>query len=63
MFPYAVLYTIEVDYILLIAVMHCHREPGYWSRRTGKAGPARGAGQPATETADMPPVKNPPTTQ
>jgi toxin ParE1/3/4 len=25
-FPYAVLYTIEPDYILIIAVMHCHRE-------------------------------------
>ncbi|MFO1428936.1 MAG: type II toxin-antitoxin system RelE/ParE family toxin [Candidatus Competibacteraceae bacterium] len=32
-FPYAVLYTIEVDYVLIIAVMHCHREPGYWRHR------------------------------
>lgn len=32
-FPYAVLYTIERDYILIVAVMHCHREPGYWHRR------------------------------
>jgi plasmid stabilization system protein ParE len=32
-FPYALLYTIEVDYILIVAVMHCHREPGYWLRR------------------------------
>lgn len=32
-FPYAVLYTIEPDYILIIAVMHCHREPGYWKNR------------------------------
>jgi plasmid stabilization system protein ParE len=32
-FPYAVLYTIEPDYILIIAVMHCHREPGYWRHR------------------------------
>ena len=32
-FPYAVLYTIESDYILIIAVMHCHREPGYWCNR------------------------------
>jgi plasmid stabilization system protein ParE len=29
-FPYAVLYSIEADYLLIIAVMHCHREPG-WS--------------------------------
>jgi hypothetical protein len=32
-FPYAVLYTIELDYVLIIAVMHTHREPGYWRRR------------------------------
>jgi toxin ParE1/3/4 len=32
-FPYAVLYTIEPEYILIVAVMHCHRKPGYWRRR------------------------------
>jgi toxin ParE1/3/4 len=32
-FPYAVLYTLEPDYVLIIAVMHCHREPGYWRHR------------------------------
>ncbi len=32
-FPYAVLYAIESDYVLIIAVMHCHREPGYWRHR------------------------------
>lgn len=32
-FPYAILYTIESDYILIVAVMHCHREPGYWRQR------------------------------
>ncbi|GDX11471.1 hypothetical protein LBMAG57_32430 [Verrucomicrobiota bacterium] len=32
-FPYAVLYTIEFDYVLIIAVMHCSREPGYWRHR------------------------------
>ena len=32
-FPYAILYTIEDGYILLVAVMHCHREPGYWHHR------------------------------
>jgi plasmid stabilization system protein ParE len=32
-FPYAVLYSIEKDYVLIISVMHCHREPGYWSNR------------------------------
>ncbi|MBI3878063.1 MAG: type II toxin-antitoxin system RelE/ParE family toxin [Verrucomicrobia bacterium] len=33
-FPYAVLYSIEQNYILIVAVMHCHREPGYWRHRT-----------------------------
>jgi hypothetical protein len=32
-FPYAVLYTIEPDFVLIIAVMQCHREPGYWRKR------------------------------
>ncbi|NUM54406.1 MAG: type II toxin-antitoxin system RelE/ParE family toxin [Candidatus Hydrogenedentes bacterium] len=32
-FPYGVLYTIEADYILILAVMHCSREPGYWKDR------------------------------
>jgi plasmid stabilization system protein ParE len=35
-FPYAVLYTIEPDYVLIIAVAHCSREPGYWKRRIQK---------------------------
>jgi plasmid stabilization system protein ParE len=32
-FPYAVLYTIEPDYIFIVAVMHSRREPGYWRNR------------------------------
>ena len=32
-FPYAILYTIEPDRVLIVAVMHCHREPGYWHGR------------------------------
>ena len=32
-FPYAVLYTVENDYVLIVAVMHCHREPRYWQHR------------------------------
>ena len=32
-FPYAVLYTVEPEYVLIIAVMHCSREPGYWRHR------------------------------
>ena len=32
-FPYGILYTIEQDYILILAVMHYSREPGYWKSR------------------------------
>jgi toxin ParE1/3/4 len=32
-FPYGILYTIEPDYILILAVMHCSREPEYWKNR------------------------------
>ena len=32
-FPYALLYSIENDFIYIIAVMHCHREPDYWEKR------------------------------
>jgi plasmid stabilization system protein ParE len=32
-FPYAVLYSIEDDFLYIIAVMHCSREPGYWRER------------------------------
>ena len=32
-FPYAVLYTVEPDSVLIIAVMHLRREPGYWRKR------------------------------
>lgn len=32
-FPYAILYTIEADFVLIVAVMHCSREPKYWKSR------------------------------
>ena len=32
-FPYGILYTIERDFILIVAVAHCSREPGYWKHR------------------------------
>ncbi len=35
-FPYGILYTIEDDYILIVAVMHCSREPGYWKARVAQ---------------------------
>ena len=35
-FPFAILYTIESDYLLIVAVMHCSREPDYWKSRIDK---------------------------
>lgn len=32
-FPYQVLYTIEADYILIVAIAHGKRQPGYWRHR------------------------------
>lgn len=32
-FPYSVLYTVEPDYIMIVAIMHSKREPGYWQQR------------------------------
>lgn len=32
-FPYGVLYREDPDQIVIIAVMHLHRRPGYWSNR------------------------------
>ena len=29
-FPYKVLYSIEEDHILIIAIAHQHRKPDYW---------------------------------
>lgn len=38
-FPYGILYTIEQDYILILAIMHCSREPGYWQDRVEPKSP------------------------
>ena len=32
-FPYKLLYSIEKDHILIIAVAHQHRNPEYWIKR------------------------------
>ena len=32
-FPYGILYTIEGDFVLIIAVAHGSRKPDYWSER------------------------------
>ena len=34
-FPYAVLYVDQPDRVLIIAVMHMKRRPGYWKKRLG----------------------------
>jgi hypothetical protein len=34
-FPYGVLYSEEAEGIFVIAVMHLHRDPGYWKNRLG----------------------------
>lgn len=34
-FPYAILYVPLPDHVLILAVMHCHQKPGYWSARIG----------------------------
>jgi toxin ParE1/3/4 len=32
-FPFALYYTIEPEFILIMAVAHLAREPGYWASR------------------------------
>lgn len=32
-FPYGVLYSVEADYVLVLAIMHHSRKPGYWRNR------------------------------
>ncbi len=32
-FPYKILYSIEKDYLYIIAIAHMHREPSYWIKR------------------------------
>lgn len=36
-FPYAVLYSVELDDVLVLAVMHCHQQPGGWRSRISGA--------------------------
>ena len=35
-FPYGILYTIEESYVLVVALMHLSRAPGYWRYRISK---------------------------
>lgn len=32
-FPYALIYTVEDDVIIILAVMHMKRKPDYWKNR------------------------------
>ena len=32
-FPFGVLYRNDADWIVIVSVMHLHREPGYWRSR------------------------------
>ncbi len=32
-FPYKILYSIEKEHILIIAIAHQHRKPNYWTYR------------------------------
>ena len=34
-FPYALLWVDQMDRVLIIAVMHMSRRPGYWKQRLG----------------------------
>lgn len=33
-YPYSLIYTVGDDHILILALMHHRREPGYWKDRT-----------------------------
>ena len=35
-FTYSVVFRVMADEIQILAVMHLHREPGYWKNRAGK---------------------------
>jgi hypothetical protein len=32
-FPYGIVYVCEQGWILVLAIMHLHRKPGYWADR------------------------------
>lgn len=34
-FPYGVLYAVETEQVVVLAVMHLRRRPGYWRGRRG----------------------------
>jgi plasmid stabilization system protein ParE len=34
-FPYGILYELREEEVIIVAVMHLHRGPGYWQDRVG----------------------------
>jgi len=38
-FPYALIYVVEADEIVVLAVAHLHRKPNYWRGRQSKPNP------------------------
>jgi plasmid stabilization system protein ParE len=38
-FPYAIVYAIETDSVLILAVMHLKHKPGYWRHRLASTSP------------------------
>jgi hypothetical protein len=32
-FPYGIIYAIDEEIVFILAVMHLHRDPGYWKER------------------------------
>jgi toxin ParE1/3/4 len=34
-FPFAIVYEVRADEILVLAIAHARRRPGYWKRRRG----------------------------
>lgn len=34
-FPYGVIYQVRSEMILIVAIMHLSRKPGYWNQRSG----------------------------
>ena len=38
-FPYGVIYAVEADEIVVLAVAHLHRKPNYWRGRQSRPNP------------------------
>ena len=35
-FPFGIIFRVETDCIMVIAVMHLHRDPQYWTKRSSE---------------------------